>query len=82
MPAGLPSDISDFQAANQRVGKRAPGRAFGRARPATGFTLDNERGVPIRTKVNASVQIFHVQTEPLSRLSLEFVETLTGMMKR
>ncbi|SPA49495.1 protein of unknown function [Cupriavidus taiwanensis] len=30
------------------------------------------------SKVNASVQIFHVQTEPLSRLSLEFVETLTG----
>ncbi|AGW89765.1 MULTISPECIES: LysR substrate-binding domain-containing protein [Cupriavidus] len=38
--------------------------------------------VPVRTKVNASVQIFHVQTEPLSRLSLEFVDTLTGMMKR
>ncbi|MNT52420.1 hypothetical protein D3C72_1894450 [compost metagenome] len=37
--------------------------------------------VPVRTKVNASVQIFHVQTEPLSRLSLEFVDTLTGMMK-
>ncbi|MFJ4294043.1 LysR substrate-binding domain-containing protein [Cupriavidus sp. NPDC089707] len=47
-----------------------------------GANWPNIVAVPIRTKVNASVQIFHVQTEPLSRLSLEFVETLTGMMKR
>jgi hypothetical protein len=38
--------------------------------------------VPVKTKVNASVHIFHVQTEPLSRLSLNFVEALTTMMKR
>ncbi|CAJ92529.1 DNA-binding transcriptional regulator, LysR family [Cupriavidus necator] len=46
-----------------------------------GQSWPNIVAVPIRTKVNASVQIFHVQTEPLSRLSLEFVDTLTGMMK-
>jgi DNA-binding transcriptional LysR family regulator len=38
--------------------------------------------VPVKTNVNASVQIFHVQTEPLSRLSLNFVETLRATMKR
>ncbi|KAF7962944.1 LysR family transcriptional regulator [Cupriavidus sp. UYMU48A] len=38
--------------------------------------------VPVRTKVNASVQIFHVQTEPLSRLALAFVDTLTTIMRR
>ncbi|WER48947.1 LysR substrate-binding domain-containing protein [Cupriavidus sp. WKF15] len=38
--------------------------------------------VPVRTKVNASVQIFHVQTEPLSRLALAFVDTLTAIVKR
>ncbi|KJK11562.1 LysR family transcriptional regulator [Burkholderiaceae bacterium 16] len=37
--------------------------------------------IPIRTKVNASVQIFNVQSEPLSRLSLEFAEVLVAMMK-
>jgi DNA-binding transcriptional LysR family regulator len=37
--------------------------------------------IPIRTKVNASVQIFNVQSEPLSRLSLEFAEVLMAMMK-
>ncbi|MGO4331756.1 LysR substrate-binding domain-containing protein [Cupriavidus sp. 2TAF22] len=37
--------------------------------------------VPVKTKVNASVQIFHVQTEPLSRLAQEFVQTLTLTMK-
>lgn len=46
-----------------------------------GQSWPNIVAVPVRTKVNASVQIFHVQTEPLSRLSLEFVDTLTGMMK-
>jgi len=47
-----------------------------------GQSWPNIVAVPVRTKVNASVQIFHVQTEPLSRLSLEFVDTLTAMMKR
>lgn len=47
-----------------------------------GETWPNIVAVPVRTKVNASVQIFHMQTEPLSRLSLEFVDTLTTMMKR
>lgn len=37
--------------------------------------------IPIRTKVNASVQIFNLQSEPLSRLSLEFAEVLVAMMK-
>lgn len=37
--------------------------------------------IPIRTKVNASVQIFNVQSEPLSRLSLEFAGVLVAMMK-
>ncbi|QQX85673.1 LysR family transcriptional regulator [Cupriavidus necator] len=46
-----------------------------------GQSWPNIVAVPVRTKVNASVQIFHVQTEPLSRLSLEFVDTLTGMMQ-
>ncbi|WP_354684895.1 LysR substrate-binding domain-containing protein [Cupriavidus necator] len=46
-----------------------------------GQSWPNIVAVPIRTKVNASVQIFHVQTEPLSRLALEFVDMLTGMMK-
>lgn len=46
-----------------------------------GQSWPNIVAVPVRTKVNASVQIFHVQTEPLSRLALEFVDTLTGMMK-
>ncbi|KWR92186.1 LysR substrate-binding domain-containing protein [Cupriavidus sp. IDO] len=46
-----------------------------------GQSWPNIVAVPVRTKVNASVQIFHVQTEPLSRLSLEFVDTLTAMMK-
>lgn len=32
--------------------------------------------VPVRTKVNASVQIFHLQTEALSRLAQEFVGML------
>ena len=37
--------------------------------------------IPIRTKVNASVQIFNVQSEPLSRLSLEFAQELVARMK-
>ncbi len=38
--------------------------------------------VPVRTKVSGSVQIFHVQTEPLSRLAQDFVETLRRLMKK
>ena len=37
--------------------------------------------IPIRTKVNASVQIFNVQSEPLSRLSREFAQELVAGMK-
>jgi DNA-binding transcriptional LysR family regulator len=37
--------------------------------------------VPVRTKVNASVHLFHVQTEPLSRLALAFIDTLSAYMR-
>ena len=47
---------------------------FGQAWP-------NIVAIPIRTKVNASVQIFNVQSEPLSRLSLEFAQELVARMK-
>ena len=47
-----------------------------------GQTWPNIAVVPVKTKVNASVQIFHVQTEPLSRLSLNFVEALMAMMEQ
>ncbi|TMS57876.1 LysR family transcriptional regulator [Imbroritus primus] len=36
--------------------------------------------VPVRTKVNASVQIFHLQTEALSRLAQAFVGMLEGVI--
>lgn len=38
--------------------------------------------VPVRTEVNASVQIYNVNIEPLSRLSLAFVDTLNAIVKR
>ncbi|QOT79286.1 LysR family transcriptional regulator [Cupriavidus basilensis] len=47
---------------------------FGQAWP-------NIVAIPIRTKVNASVQIFNIQSEPLSRLSLEFAQELVARMK-
>ncbi|EHP43842.1 LysR family transcriptional regulator [Cupriavidus basilensis OR16] len=47
---------------------------FGQAWP-------NVMAIPIRTKVNASVQIFNVQSEPLSRLALVFAQELMARMK-
>jgi DNA-binding transcriptional LysR family regulator len=47
-----------------------------------GQSWPNIVAVPIKTKVNASVQLFHVQSEPLSRLALEFAEDLLATMKR
>ena len=47
-----------------------------------GQTWPNIVVVPVKTKVNASVQIFHVQTEPLSRLSMNFVEALMARMEQ
>lgn len=38
--------------------------------------------VPVKTRITASAHIFHVETEPLSRLALDFVDTLVAMMKR
>jgi DNA-binding transcriptional LysR family regulator len=47
-----------------------------------GQTWPNIVVVPLKTQVNASVQIFHVQTEPLSRLSMNFVKALMTRLER
>ncbi len=62
------------------IAQAGAGIALVDAMTILGETCHGYAAVPVRTKVNASVQIFHLQTEALSRLAQAFVSLLKDVI--